>query len=397
LSSLNTSTRFTADINLVAVYLFIFTLSLAIGIATPVIPLYANSLGASYIEIGLIGTAFAIVFTILATPIGKFSDRSGRKPVLVLSATLSAVAAGLYLLAGTVSQMIFIRALEGIAWAALWPPAEALITELAGTSNAGRAMGLSTASYGTGFALGSFTGGLIGSMFGYRATFAFYLVLSIVAILIALIRIRGAEVKQSPKMVTTLRTLQPKFPNWMNRTVVLSNVVGAAYTFALGMILTLFAVYAKNLGIAVFWIGTLFTLFWIGRIIASLLAGRISDKVGRKRVLVPALIGCAVGSVLIAALATVNSLAIAVIILGLAIGAIFPVTVALISDNVPSTNKGVAMGVFETSCAIGLMLAPATGGVIADLYDARYPYILSAFPSIVCALTVAFRLKEHPK
>ena len=397
MSSLNTSTRFTADINLVAVYLFIFTLSLAIGIATPVIPLYANSLGASYIEIGLIGTAFAIVFTILATPIGKFSDRSGRKPVLVLSATLSAVAAGLYLLAGTVSQMIFIRALEGIAWAALWPPAEALITELAGTSNAGRAMGLSTASYGTGFALGSFTGGLIGSMFGYRATFAFYLVLSIVAILIALIRIRGAEVKQSPKMVTTLRTLQPKFPNWMNRTVVLSNVVGAAYTFALGMILTLFAVYAKNLGIAVFWIGTLFTLFWIGRIIASLLAGRISDKVGRKRVLVPALIGCAVGSVLIAALATVNSLAIAVIILGLAIGAIFPVTVALISDNVPSTNKGVAMGVFETSCAIGLMLAPATGGVIADLYDARYPYILSAFPSIVCALTVAFRLKEHPK
>lgn len=397
MSSLNTSTRFTADINLVAVYLFIFTLSLAIGIATPVIPLYANSLGASYIEIGLIGTAFAIVFTILATPIGKFSDRSGRKPVLVLSATLSAVAAGLYLLAGTVSQMIFIRALEGIAWAALWPPAEALITELAGTSNAGRAMGLSTASYGTGFALGSFTGGLIGSMFGYRATFAFYLVLSIVAILIALIRIRGAEVKQSPKMVTTLRTLQPKFPNWMNRTVVLSNVVGAAYTFALGMILTLFAVYAKNLGIAVFWIGTLFTLFWIGRIIASLLAGQISDKVGRKRVLVPALIGCAVGSVLIAALATVNSLAIAVIILGLAIGAIFPVTVALISDNVPSTNKGVAMGVFETSCAIGLMLAPATGGVIADLYDARYPYILSAFPSIVCALTVAFRLKEHPK
>ena len=397
MSSLNTSTRFTADINLVAVYLFIFTLSLAIGIATPVIPLYANSLGASYIEIGLIGTAFAIVFTILATPIGKFSDRSGRKPVLVLSATLSAVAAGLYLLAGTVSQMIFIRALEGIAWAALWPPAEALITELAGTSNAGRAMGLSTASYGTGFALGSFTGGLIGSMFGYRATFAFYLVLSIVAILIALIRIRGAEVKQSPKMVTTLRTLQPKFPNWMNRTVVLSNVVGAAYTFALGMILTLFAVYAKNLGIAVFWIGTLFTLFWIGRIIASLLAGRISDKVGRKRVLVPALIGCAVGSVLIAALATVNSLAIAVIILGLAIGAIFPVTVALISDNVPSTNKGVAMGVFETSCAIGLMLAPATGGVIADPYDARYPYILSAFPSIVCTLAVAFHLKEHPK
>ena len=383
-------------------FITIFMFSLGVGIVTPIIPLLAQSLGASYTEVGLVGTSYSIIFIVFAALSGKLSDRFGRKVLILISAVLNALAAVLYLVAGSVNEIILIRTLEGLAWAAFWPSVEALSTEIASASASGRAMGLSSASYGAGFAFGSLLGGSIAATTGYRNTFYFYLLPSMIAALTISMwfkDVRIVKISEGDRSVTP-QSNELKVNLWKSCPFLLSNVVAASYTFVLGTLLTLFSVYAKGLGIEVFWIGALFTLFWIGRIVSSMSAGRISDRVGRRSILIPALIGCAIASLLVAISVGIELLSISMVIMGISIGAIFPVAVAFISDNVHTRQRGVAMGFFETSCGIGMMTAAAVGGIIADQFNPRYPYILCALISIVSvvALWVALRHVEvHSK
>ena len=376
---------------LVAVYIAIFSISMGAGVVTPIIPLYARSLGASYVGIGLIGASYAIVYMMLAIPSGKLSDRIGRRVVIAASACLSGVASILYLLAGSVNHLILIRAIEGMVWTLFWPSIEALTTEISGLPSAGKAMGLSTASYGFGSMIGGFLGGLIVTCFGFRATFVLYLALSVVtALLTVAIREEGSS-KRSFKAIGTSST-QPL--TWNKATLVLACAVSVAYSIVLGIVLTLFPVYAEGLAMETFWIGVLFATFWLGRIISFICAGRLSDKLGRKAVLAPALVGSAVASLLVALSGEIGLLSGAILIMGISLGALFPVTIALISDVVSSSRRGMAMGFFEASSGLGMLIGPAVGGVMAEMFDPRYPYFLCMFISAVCSLVVLTRLRE---
>jgi len=393
---MNSSARGAFERRLLPLFITIFMFSLGVGIATPIIPLLAQSLGASYTEVGLVGTSYSIIFIMFAALSGKLSDRFGRRALILTSAVLNALAAALYLVAGSVSQIVLIRTLEGLAWATFWPSVEALTTEIASASASGRAMGLSTASYGTGFAFGSLLGGSIAATTGYRNTFYFYLLPSMIAaftISIWFKEVRIVNISEGGQLVTP-QSNELKVDLWKTRPFLLSNVVAASYTFVLGTILTLFSVYAKGLGVEVFGIGVLFTLFWIGRIVSSMSAGRLSDRVGRRSILIPALIGCAIASFLAAISVGIELLSISMVIMGISTGAAFPVAVALISDNVHARQRGVAMGIFETSCGIGMMTAATVGGIIADQFNPRYPYVLCALISIVSVIALGIALRH---
>jgi MFS family permease len=169
------------------------------------------------------------------------------------------------------------------------------------------------------------------------------------------------------------------------RPILVAYSLGGMYTFCLGIILTLFSVFAKDLGVTFFWIGALLALFWVGRIGGFLVGGRLSDKYGRKPIVIAAMIGSALAFILVAASTGIEPLWEAILILGLGIGAAFPVAIALISDNVSQPLRGYAMGIFEASCAAGAMVAAMFGGALADFYSPRAPYILAAIISVSSA------------
>lgn len=367
---------------------FVFTLMFAIGMATPVEPLYASGLGASWTEIGLMGTSWGLTLMLLGILSGKLSDRFGRKPLLVASGGLSALAALLYLVSSTVVQVILLRIIEGAAWALFWPTVEALATEIVPRSEAGRAMGIATATYGVAFASGSLAGGSIVGALGYHLMFASYLGISLVSVIVAVFLLREPRHER-----TYAEEEHPRHgPPWFSRTILLAYFLGATYTFGLGMILTLFSVYAKDLGIAVLWIGGLFGFFWMGRIVGSIGGGRLSDRHGRKPIAVAAMLASCFGFILVAASTGFELLVGAVIVLGFSIGAAFPVGVALISDNISQSARGYAMGIFETTCAAGFMAASTLGGFMADFFSPRTPYLLAAIISFSSAAILALRL-----
>lgn len=377
--------------SLLALSAFVFAFMFASGMAAPIVPLYASSLGASWMEIGLMGTSWGATAMLLAIPTGKMSDRFGRKPLLIGSGALSALAALLYLVSSTVVQVILVRIIEGVVWALFWPAVEAFATEIVDPAEAGRAMGITTASYGVGYGSGSMAGGSVVGTLGYTQTFASYLGLSLVSVLVAVLFLREPRRQRA---LSPLRSEEnnPDSRRWISRPILLAYCLGGTYTFGLGMMLTLFPVFANDLGIVVFWIGALFGLFWVGRIAGFLVGGRLSDKYGRKPIAIAAMSTSALAFILVATSTRIEPLWEAVLILGLSIGAAFPVSIALISDSVRQSLRGYAMGIFETSCAAGFMAAATIGGFLADFYSPRAPYLLATIISLTSAAILTLML-----
>ena len=379
-------------------YTFTFLLMFAIGLGLPISPLLASRMGATWIEIGLMGAAWGLVFTFSAFLTGRISDRVGRRPVLAASAALSALAALLFLRAMSVSELIIIRGLEGLAWACFWPPMEALATETADTEQVGRGIGLITTVYGIAFAIGSFSGGSVAEVFGFPLAFGTYLGTASFATV-------TAWFVESPKHEHLKEPLSRErfLPRLFSRTIAAGNLLGASYTFGLASVMALLSVYAVGLGIPIFWIGVAFSIFWAGRVIGAASAGSASDKFGRTRVAIVGLILGCIGFALVAMANEIIALAAGVLLAGVSVGASFPVSVAIIADSIQADLRGSAMGFFEMMCAIAFMAASALGGVAAQVFSPRSPYGASAIVYVSCAMALCFLLParqrgklEHP-
>jgi MFS family permease len=292
-------------------------------------------------------------------------------------------------MSSTVLAVVFVRVFEGAAWAFFWPTIEAYVTEVVEQENAGRAMGMVSSSYGIAFATASLAGGTIAGLFGYWQTFAAYLVLSSLSIVLGVLLLpksQLAELLKDENSGSNVGSAGVK-----SEATVLAYFIGGAYTFGLGAILTLFSVFAKSLGVAIVMIGFLFGFFWVGRIVGSFFGGRFSDRYGRSPAVIVAMVGSFIGLVLTALSYGAFTLFVGVGILGLSIGAVFPANVAIISDTVPRSMRGFAMGIFETSCAISFMLAATFGGLLSDLYSPRVPYLLAAAVSFGAVVIFAMK------
>lgn len=368
-------------------YAFTFLLMFAIGLGLPISPLLASRMGASWVEIGLMGAAWGLVFTFSAFLTGRISDRIGRKPVLAMSAALSALAALLFLRALSVSELIAIRGIEGLAWACFWPAMEALATETADAKQVGRGIGLVTTVYAFAFAIGSFAGGFITDVYGFSAAFATYFAASSFAMPM-LWFVESAKRAEYQAPATAGRTL----PKFFSRTLAAGNLLGASYTFGLASVMALLSVYAVGLGIPVFWIGVAFSIFWTGRVIGAVSGGSASDRFGRRRVAFFGLVVGCIGFLLISLASEMLLLAIGVLLAGLSVGATFPVSVAMIADGIEAQLRGSAMGFYEMICAIAFMLASASGGFAAEVVTPRSPYWMSATVFLSCAVALSVLL-----
>ncbi len=372
-------------------YAFTFLLMFAIGLGLPISPLLASRMGASWVDIGLMGSAWGVVFTFSAFLTGRISDRIGRRPALTISAALSALAALLFLRASSVPDLIAIRGLEGLAWACFWPPMEALATESAETEQVGRGIGLVTSIYALAFATGSSAGGFIAGFFGFAFAFAAYLGIAFLATL-------SVGLIERPRQVGTPKPLAGILESRLfSRTTLMGNVLAASYTFGLASIMTLLSVYAASFGIPVLWIGVAFSMFWAGRILGGAFAGGASDRFGRKGVaLLSLIVGCT-GFLAVGLAADLLFLVTGVLLAGLSVGAIFPVNVAIIADDTEPELRGSAMGFYEMTCGIAFMAASTLGGLVAEVVSPGSPFGLSAVVFVSCAIALSVLLPERPR
>src|SRR6187401_1836896 len=159
-----------------------FTDLVAYSVAVPVLPDFAQRLHASPTMVGLLFGSFGVALLTLSIPMGAMSDRLGRKGPMIGALALLAGATLLFAYAQSLPMLFLARVLQGAADAVTWVVGFALIADLYGPEERGRAMGFAMSGSTFGFMIGPTLGGWLYETGGMRLPFLSVAALACVAI-----------------------------------------------------------------------------------------------------------------------------------------------------------------------------------------------------------------------
>jgi MFS transporter, DHA1 family, tetracycline resistance protein len=159
-----------------------------------------------------------------------------------------------------------------------------------------------------------------------------------------------------------------------------------------GMLFPVLARYSEELGATPTEAGFLVASFSLAQLVCSPITGKLSDRIGRKPVLIASLVGTAVGSLLTGLAGSLWLLFLARILDG-ASGASVSVAQAAVTDVAPPSERARLLGLLGAAFGVGFALGPAIGGVAA-LVDHRLPFFVAAAIAGVNALVAVKRLPE---
>jgi len=163
-----------------------------------------------------------------------------------------------------------------------------------------------------------------------------------------------------------------------------------------GILFPVLARYARDAGASPATAGLLVASFSIAQLVCSPLTGRLSDRVGRKPVIIMSLVGTAVGSLLTGLAGSLLWLLFLGRIIDGASGASVSVAQAAVTDVAPPEERARLLGLLGAAFGAGFALGPAIGG-IAALVNHRLPFFIAAAIAGVNALAAVKRLPEtHP-
>ncbi len=159
-----------------------------------------------------------------------------------------------------------------------------------------------------------------------------------------------------------------------------------------GMLFPVLARYSEDLGATPTEAGLLVASFSLAQLVFSPISGRLSDRIGRKPVLIASLVGTAIGSLLTGLAGSLWVLFAARLLDG-ASGASVSVAQAAVTDVATPEERPRLLGLLGAAFGVGFALGPAIGGVAA-LVDHRLPFFVAAAIAGVNAVVAVKRLPE---
>jgi len=351
-----------------------FSSMLGVGIISPLLPLYAENLGATGIWLGVIFSSFSISRTIFMPIIGRLSDRRGRKLFLCTGLLIYSIISLGYIWADSVSQLILVRLIQGSAAGMIIPIAQAYVGDISPEGEEGTWMGYFNAAFFTGFGFGPLLGGVLTDHFGMTVAFSSMGGLNLLAFLIAVLFLPEISHK---KMATNTRV--------SFREIINSGIIKGLFNFRLafsmgrGTFVTFLPIFAGiYIGLPPSLIGILLTVNILVMSLLQIYGGNIADRFNR-RVLV--IIGGLTNLIYLALIPLGGNFwqLLAICALGGLGGAIsMPAASALIVEEGRKFGMGSTIATFAMSMSIGMAIGPIVAGGIADFININSVFYFGA-------------------
>jgi len=361
-------------------YVTVFVASLGMGMNMYFIPVFAQSFGATFVDLGLIGTVWALATTITPFLIGYLAGRTKRVWVYVLSLTLNAFATLFLILSRSVIDIMVLRFFGGIGIEAFWVTAEIMVTDLAPLEARVREMGRYGVALVLGVLIGPLIGGLVTESFGYVNLFIISAVVIGVSTVQALVWLvsgyRRTETLSFQSFSGSMRILKRLLPLYM---------MVVCYGIIWGLITAIFPGYANSIGISAVLIGFLFSAFGVARIFSYATAHRYS-RFGEMRTLLFVSLVIFVGLITIAIFPTFLTLLVGIMLIGVGVGVVFPVTINIVSRNFPDEQASTAVASYETVINIGGTVGPYIFGMLTVITTIGRSFLLMSIFGILMAL-----------
>jgi DHA1 family multidrug resistance protein-like MFS transporter len=330
---------------------------------TPLLPLLARDLGAGAPMLGLIVGASTITGVLLKLPAGAWSDVFGRRPFLIAAGLVFALMPLTYLGVASVGVLIAVRVVHGSATAILGPVIAAGLSQIAPPDR--RATWLS--GFATVQGLGQVTAPLIaGSVIAGASYDAAFLAAAAIALAVPLM-LAGWRDPAPPVRVDRWRQFRSGLRTVMRDRVIVGTSAAQAVQLAAGGAMTAFLpIYAvEALGLGVVQTGALFATHSAAALLVRPLAGQISDRVGRRPIIVAGLGISGLALAMIPFAGGGASLTAIVIAGASGVAMTSASTSALITDRSRQAQYGTAHGVFGTIYDVGDALGPIGSGLLA--------------------------------
>ncbi len=350
---------------------------------TPVLPLFAASLQATPTEIGWIVIASTLPGILVSYPAGALSDYLGQQRVLLASLLVFASAPFLYLLIETAWQLMAVRFYHGFATAIFGTVASAAIAE---RYRADRAARLSTYSSVTlvGRSIAPFLGGTLISLASYDAVYIACAISGVLALAMGLLLRDGSAAPMK----------KPEWPHFRaslasvlrDHGILRVSLVEAAQYLVFGAVEAFLALYAAALGIPAWQIGIILGVQLLSIVFAKPLMGRVSDRVGRRQVILPGLLLGAASVALLPFAASFISLAMLSLVFGLGFATVTSSTTALVADLTRDGRFGSSMGVLRTVMDVGQSIGPVLTGFMVGSAGYGAAFMLLAAILLLAAL-----------
>jgi len=368
---------------------------------SPVLPRFAESLGAAPELIGMIVAASTVTGVLFKLPAGALSGILGRRRVMLLGAVFFAVPPFIYPLVEDAGALLVLRFVHGFATAIFAPVASAYVAGLGEEARGARLGWFSSAND-----LGATAGPLIGGLILY-ATASFttsYLLVGVLGVLafgMALL-VPETETKTTPSE-SSLRARASEFRDGLRDVITTPAVLAAAAVEAtmylgFGAFLGFLPLYARTAGLNDGAIAVVLAVQLTIALLAKPLTGNLSDRLGRKPVIVLGLFASAAALPLIFRMTSFAGLVAVVPLLGLGVAAVTPATNALIADLVAARRLGTGMGVFGTIWDIGEAAGPILAGILIGqiAYQPAFDVIAAITAAVAVAFAVRIRIAPAP-
>ncbi|PDW02118.1 MFS transporter [Candidatus Viridilinea mediisalina] len=180
---------------LLVIFLVVFVDLLGFGIILPLLPFYAEDMGASEVQVGLLMMIYSAAQMVAAPIMGNLSDRFGRRRLLIVS-QIGTVAGFLILGLATTLPMLFVGRFVGGIMAGSITVAQAYISDVTDEQNRARGLALIGAAFGLGFVLGPVIGGLLAE-FGYHVPALLAAGVAALSLILALIFLKEPPQRRS--------------------------------------------------------------------------------------------------------------------------------------------------------------------------------------------------------
>jgi multidrug resistance protein len=364
------------------------------GLVIPLLPFWAEHLGATALVIGLLSTSFALVQFVFTPMLGALSDRVGRKPIIMGSLLIEALSFALTTLAGSLPLLFVARAIGGLG-ASNIGSAQAVVADVTSREKRAQSMGIIGAAIGLGFVVGPALGGLLAPL-GLALPFWVAMGVAMLNVILVWAFLPETRIKRVERATSTSHVL---FGGWSkafkNAQVARLVLINLLYTVAFTGMETVFALFTQHtFGWTAMQNGLLFT--YIGVIVIVMqggLVGRLVKWMGEQRLLIVGLLLLAIGLVLIPWSTTLAMLLITLGILSAGDGAVTPIVSTLLSFVSPPDAQGETLGFAQGMAGLGRILGPLAAGSLFTL-GIKLPFLLGGILAIAGVLLALPLLRE---
>jgi DHA1 family tetracycline resistance protein-like MFS transporter len=338
---------------------------LGFSIMIPLLPFFVKKFGAPDIVVGVVFAAYSLAQLVGGPLWGNFSDRIGRKMVLIISQIGATVAWAMLAFAPSIPFVVLSRALEGLSGGNIGVT-QAYVGDLVEPKRRGEAFGYLGAAFSAGFVFGPATGGWLADRYGFAVPFILAALLQAATLLLTIFMLpesrskASAEERSAVGVAEIARSLADRAVApvlWLRLVYTL-----AMYGWFSGMTLILHA----QLGWNVAETSYVFAAFGVLNVVLQLaVVGRVVDAIGN-RVATNVGLGFSVAAFVLVPFATSFWLAVALLVLfatGLSfLNTAFP---ALASEVAPDDRRGTVLGVVSGLDSLaGFVMPPVVTGIL---------------------------------